>query len=140
MYSRKNLVYIFTILECIEKIFIYSNDCNDEVEFFEKNNQMNFNACYGLLLVVGEESKKIEPDLKARYTEIDWKNIVDFRNVLAHDYTGVESKIIFSAIKTHLPNLKECAVDMITKIGMEQSEIKEMVETDWYKHLTYLLK
>ena len=134
------MVYIFTILECIEKIFIYSNDCKDELDFFEKNNQMNFNACYNLMLVIGEESKKIEPNLKACYPEINWKNIVDFRNILAHDYTGIDSKIIFSAIKTNLPNLKESAIDMIQKVGMEKVEIKEMVETDWYKHLTYLLK
>jgi uncharacterized protein with HEPN domain len=140
MYSRKNLVYVFTILECIEKSFIYSAECKTEEDFFEKNNQLVFNACYTMIMAVGEESNKIENALKENYPEINWKAIAGLRNLLAHDYAGVDYKVIYSVIKNHLPNLKEVVVDMIDKIGMEKSEIAEMVATPFYSHLKYLLE
>jgi uncharacterized protein with HEPN domain len=58
MYSDDNLVYIFTMLECIEKVFIYAADHSDANELAWANDQQAFNAIWALLLVIGEESKK----------------------------------------------------------------------------------
>jgi len=55
MYDSKNFIYIMTVLECIEKIFLYTQDFDDPDEFFEANDQMHFNASQILLLVIGEE-------------------------------------------------------------------------------------
>jgi uncharacterized protein with HEPN domain len=58
MFSDKNLAYILTTLEAIEKINLYTKDFIDPEVFYEANDQLNFNATYNLLIVVGEESKK----------------------------------------------------------------------------------
>lgn len=87
MFSSRNLVYICTILECIEKIFIYVGGFSKASEFEWANDQLNFNATWGLLLVVGEESKKIDVGLKNLYSTIPWQQIAGMRNYLAHDYT-----------------------------------------------------
>lgn len=98
MFSHKNLVYILTSLECIEKAFIYSGDFDNEKTFYRANDQMNFNACQILLQTIGEESKKIEGDLKDKYPSIPWQNIGNLRNRIAHDYRGTEPAIIFDVI------------------------------------------
>ena len=64
MFSSKNLTYILTILEAIEKIFYYSKEFKDEEEFYFANKQLNFNASVNLLIAIGEENKKIDKELK----------------------------------------------------------------------------
>lgn len=44
MFDSKNILYILTILESIEKIFIYSDSFEDEDTFYFANKQLNFNA------------------------------------------------------------------------------------------------
>ena len=58
MYEKKNFTYILTILESIEKIDIYTKNVKDADQFYTENEQMNFNACQILLLVIGEETKE----------------------------------------------------------------------------------
>jgi len=48
MYKDKNLVYILTILEAIEKIKIYSKNFENTDDFLWDNNQQNFNASVNL--------------------------------------------------------------------------------------------
>lgn len=58
MYNEKNFLYILSILEAIEKIFLDSEAYESAETFWEANDQMNFNACLTLLIAVGEDSKK----------------------------------------------------------------------------------
>lgn len=45
MYSGKNLIYLLTILEAIEKIWIYTRDFSDAEAFYLSDEQLHFNAC-----------------------------------------------------------------------------------------------
>jgi uncharacterized protein with HEPN domain len=45
MYDKRNFTYILTILEAIEKIYIYTKDIKSADELYTHNEQMNFNAC-----------------------------------------------------------------------------------------------
>lgn len=106
MYSDRNLAYILTVLEAIEKIFLYTKDFNDPDVFYSSNDQLNFNATYTLLIVVAEESKKIEPLLKKEFDNIPWRKIGQFRNHLVHQYRGADPEIIFDIVHSYLPDLK----------------------------------
>jgi uncharacterized protein with HEPN domain len=64
MFESKNMLYILTMLEAIEKVFIYSSDFVDEEEFYDANRQLNFNATVNLLIAIGEENKKIDTIIK----------------------------------------------------------------------------
>jgi len=57
MFDSKNILYILTMLESIEKIFIYSSDFEDEEKFYFANKQLNFNATANLLISIGEENR-----------------------------------------------------------------------------------
>jgi len=58
MFDKRNIAFIFTALEAVEKILLYTQGVVNSDEFLEKNKQVNFNACQTLLLVIGEETKK----------------------------------------------------------------------------------
>lgn len=140
MYSGKNLVYLLTILEAIEKIWIYANDFQDAETFYQANEQMNFNACQTLLLAIAEESKKIEPDLKAAQPEIPWEQIAGLRNRLAHDYRGTNPEISFEIIRAYLAPLKTALVEMLHQIEYENQALLNALDSPYYKHLSYLRK
>lgn len=64
MYNDKNLIYIFTILGCIEKCWIYTKDFDEAIDFVFANQQKDLNAVISMFIAIGEESKKIEQKLK----------------------------------------------------------------------------
>jgi uncharacterized protein with HEPN domain len=57
------------------------------------------------LEIIGEASKKLHPDFKSQYIQIDWKAIAGTRDKLIHDYFGVDYDIVWDIIKNELPDL-----------------------------------
>jgi len=138
MFSEKNLIYILTSLEVIEKLFIYTNNFKNAHDFWLKNNQMNFNASSNLLLVIGEETQKIEHDLKNKFSEIRWQAIADLRNRLAHDYRGADSDILWQILTSELVSLKEVLIKMLNEIIINKKILNYALNSEYYKHLDYL--
>ena len=100
-----NLKNLLAVLEAIEKIERYSAPFDNDDDFFHQ--ELNFDATMMQFVVIGEMVEKIDNALKEKHSEIPWREIKDFRNIVAHDYFGVDSEEIWSIIKTHLPELKE---------------------------------
>lgn len=137
MYSSKNIVYILTILEAIEKIFYYSNDFNSEDDFFYANKQLNFNATINLLIAIGEENKKIDDSLKIS-DRINWKNISAMRDKISHNYRGIDETIVWDIIKNYLPILKTLLIEMLPKIENYKTYLQEALKSNYYEDLHYL--
>ncbi len=55
---------------------------------------------------------RVSKELKASHPEIDWQRVKDFRNLVAHDYLGVDAEEVWQIIKNDLPAL-EIAVKKI---------------------------
>ena len=138
MYSDNNLVYIFTMLECIEKIFIYAGDYSTAEELVWANDQRDYNAIWALLLVVGEESKKINGDLKKEYSNVPCQNVADMRNYMAHDYRGIDHERIWEVIKISLPDLKSVLLTMIDRVAYDQQMFIRALNSPYYRHVQYL--
>jgi len=139
MYEKKNFTYIMTILESIEKIFLYTESFEDPDRFFEANEQINFNASQILLLVIGEEVKKIDNNLKEEHKGIPWPEISKLRNRIAHDYRSIDPNISFDIIKNYLPKLKSELVKMLDKVSFESALLIKTVNSNQYRHLKYLI-
>lgn len=63
-------------------------------------------ALIKLLEIIGEASVGISPDIQEKFSEIDWSILKSVRNVLVHEYFGVDYEIIWNTIKTNIPELK----------------------------------
>jgi len=137
---KKDLVYLLTILEAIEKVNIYTKSFTDSDDFYWENEQMNFNATVNLLIAVGEESKKIDLTLKQLHQEINWRALAGLRDKIAHDYRGIDPLIVWSVVKDELPKLKIAATGMLTELNINQQLLTELIDTQFYQHLSYLLK
>jgi uncharacterized protein with HEPN domain len=64
-----------------------------DYERFESN-EMVIDAVVRNLEVIGEAARNIPPDLRARYTEIEWPRIIGFRNIAIHAYFVVDLQIV----------------------------------------------
>jgi len=67
MYNEKNLIYIFTILGCIEKCWIYTKGFDKAIDFVFANQQKDLNVVISMFIAIGEESKKNRTKIKRRY-------------------------------------------------------------------------
>jgi uncharacterized protein with HEPN domain len=133
MYSYKNILYIVSAFAAAEKSIHYSQKFTTAKEFLEADEQVYFNATITLLIAIGEEVKKIDKQLLQTIPNIEWQNISDMRNVLAHDYRGVDEDIVFKVVKIELPKLKLALIDLLKLFP--KSEVDEVLETKQYKQL-----
>ncbi|WP_128544012.1 HepT-like ribonuclease domain-containing protein [Larkinella soli] len=111
--SKNDLVYCLRVLEAIGKIRLYAKDFEDPYSFFQANDQKEFNACLLQLIHIGEQSNRISEATKGRYREIPWNQIRGFRNLIAHDYVGIDKLIVFDLIRFHLDELRQSMAHLI---------------------------
>jgi uncharacterized protein with HEPN domain len=58
------------------------------------------------LAVIGEAARKVPEEVTARYPSIPWREMGDMRNVVIHEYFGIDLKILWETIKNELPPLE----------------------------------
>ena len=133
MYNYKNILYLVSAIAAAEKAIHYSQKFTTALEFLEANEQVYFNASITLLIAIGEEVKKIDKQLLQSEPSIEWQNISDMRNVLAHDYRGVDEDIVFKVVKVELPRLKLVLIEFLKVFP--KNDVEEVLETKQYKHL-----
>jgi uncharacterized protein with HEPN domain len=137
MYKVHNLVYLFTILEAIEKINLYIKNCEDDEEFYYLNDQMNFNAVVNLLIAIGEENKKIEQHIKDDY-HFNWSDISKMRDKISHNYRGINPYMVWDIVKNSLPKYKNIILNILPKVDEFQEALVDALESKFYTHLEYL--
>jgi uncharacterized protein with HEPN domain len=67
--------------------------------------------------IIGEASNHISEELKALFTDIEWNSIKGMRNVLVHEYFGIDTRLIWEIIKYDLPELKTKVIGVISSLS-----------------------
>lgn len=92
------------MVESIDKIMLYTSGLRN-ADAFEKDVK-SFDATIMNFIVLGEAVGKLSEPFKELHSNIDWRKIYAFRNVLAHDYFGIYPAEVWEIIRKHLPKLK----------------------------------
>ena len=100
----KDDLSLLTILESIETIFLYSGSSQNADDFY--HDRKSFDACMIHFINIGEMIDRLSPDFRSNHQEIPWQEIKNFRNLVAHNYFGIDAEEIWDIIENHLPVLK----------------------------------
>lgn len=99
---KDNKVYLASIIDSINKILEYTKD--GQGAFL--NNSMIQDAVIRNLEILGEATKNITTDLRDSKPDIPWRKMAGLRDVLIHDYLGIDVYIVWNVVQDELPELK----------------------------------
>ena len=78
---------------------------NSEFSSFSANSMMKF-ASIKQLEIIGEAANHVTDETRRRLADIDWRKVVGLRNILVHEYFGVDENVVWDIIRSDLPELK----------------------------------
>ena len=97
-----DLVYVNHMMECIDRVFEYSAD--GESSF--RQSRLIQDAVIRNLQTMAESSQRLSEPIKAMAPNVPWRAISGFRNIIVHDYLGVDLDMVWLVISTDLPALQ----------------------------------
>jgi len=100
---KNDKYYIDLAKKDIEKIIQYTKDISYE-EFI--NDEQLIDAVMFRLVQMVENIKKITNKFKEEHNEIEWNEIIGFRNKIVHDYGKTDYNIVYEVIKEDIQKLK----------------------------------
>lgn len=104
--SHKDYSYLVNILDAIRKIKSYIKDFSDADEWY--CDSKSFDAVLMNFVLIGEMAEKLSEEFKdTTVSMIDWFRIRGFRNIIAHNYFGVDAEEVWQIIENSLPDLEQ---------------------------------
>lgn len=99
---KDDRVYLRHILRCISRIEEYV--AGGKAAF--DSSPLVQDAVLRSVQTMAESTQRLSQAQKDRHPEIDWPALAGLRNVLVHDYLGVDLEQIYRAIHEDMPRLK----------------------------------
>jgi uncharacterized protein with HEPN domain len=96
--------YLIHIIECIERIESYTGRMDKDLFMASTLEQ---DAVIRNLQIMAESTRRLSDEAKEEHPEIDWYKIAGFRNILVHDYLGVDMETVWNILRNEIPVLKK---------------------------------
>ncbi len=112
--SRDEAVYVVDMLEACDRVASY-------VAGFDattlKGDQKTVDAVLRNLAVLGEAAKHVLEATRALAPSVAWRSIASFRDVLIHDYFGVDLDIVCDVALEKVPPLRKELAALLSAMG-----------------------
>ncbi len=115
MSERDWHLFLKDIRDCAARVIDYVGTMSRD-EFFRDPKTVD--AVMRNLAIIGEASKKIPADARRRYPAVEWKKMAGLRDIVVHDYFGIDEDIIWDVVSVRIPELKR-HLDLMSN-GMPQ--------------------
>ncbi len=113
MKNKDPKIFLIHILESIEKIEEYIKGFN-ELQF--SNSTGIQDSVVRRLEIIGEAVKQIPNAYRNKYSEIPWKQMAGVRDILIHEYFGVDMHLVWKIVKKDIPKLKKQIIELLEKL------------------------
>lgn len=117
--NPKNIIRLQHIFDAIVEIENYTSKA--DFSDFEKNSMM-LHASVRQLEIIGEASNHLSKEILETYQTVEWKQIIGFRNLLIHEYFGVDITVVWNVIQFDLPHLKKEIIKIILDLRNNKQE------------------
>ena len=101
---KDDKLYLIHISECIDKIESYVSQIDKE-SFL--GSTLVQDAVVRNLQILAESTQRLSEGLKQIHAEIDWYKISGFRNILVHDYLGIDMESVWNIVEKEIPILRK---------------------------------
>lgn len=110
---RDYKLYLKDILDAMERIEEFVEDMS--FEKFKEDDKTS-SAVVKKFEIIGEASKNVPEGIKQKYTQVPWKEMAGMRDKLIHIYFGVNYRLVWTAIKERIPQLKPLIKKILDEI------------------------
>ena len=114
MSTRSWKLRIEDILEAVERIERYTEGLRYDQW---QTDQKTIDAVIRNIEVIGEAAKHVPPDVQKMFPEIPWGKMKGIRNILIHEYFGVDIEVLWKTAMEDLPGLKDLLMGMLDRIN-----------------------
>lgn len=101
---RRDRERILDIMEALDSLARSLVDCKD-AEFL--SNDLLYSASAHKLTIVGEAAARMSDEIKERYPQVEWRKVIGLRNVLVHEYFGVDRPMVWEVAISEAPLLRD---------------------------------
>jgi uncharacterized protein with HEPN domain len=100
---RREELYLADIVEAADAIesFIEGVQRGDFA-----SDELRRSAVLQKLIVIGEAAARLPMDFRKHHSEVDWRDIVGFRNIAVHEYFAVDWSIVWVTATQDVPGLR----------------------------------
>ena len=104
--SHKDFSCILNMLDSIKRIHQYSSKFANADDFYADT--LSFDASMMNFIVIGEMVDKLSDTLIQETSDkIDWLKVKGFRNLIAHNYFGIDAEEVWQIINSSLTELQK---------------------------------
>ena len=109
---RREELYLTDIIEAADAIQRFLVDVGQNTFL---RNEMLQSAVLQKLMIIGEAASRLSKEFRDKHPEIEWEDIIGFRNIVVHAYFAVEWSIVWVAATQEAPELKRKITDILAK-------------------------
>lgn len=117
--DRDFRLFLFDIIDAINKIEKYLVGYTQDT-FFE--DELIQDAVVRRLEIIGEAVKHIPDHIKQEFPDVAWKKAAGFRDVVVHNYFGIDTSITWDTAKQDLPEFSQQIQTVLSKYPLEQHD------------------
>lgn len=111
---RADRLYLVDIIEAADAIGRFLAAIADKDEFFD--DELRQSAVLQKLIIIGEAASRLSPEMKAQAAEVEWTDIIGFRNIAIHAYFSVNWRIVWTTATQDVPFLRKRIEALLAKV------------------------
>lgn len=108
--SRDERERLADILDAVEAIGDYAGGRLEDVSIVEP---IALDAILLRLMVIGEAIKNLSPDLRGRVADVPWSDYASLRDLIAHQYFRIQTRLIEDTLRRDLPKLRRVVTELL---------------------------